>query len=96
MHTQERNCELRMALQSVMKYFKRREQMNVEKSDTEDNGTAKVDAENDAHQGRDKKGKGTTGGLEDELQSIDGEVEAKLAGMLKEGENKRDGEFQYN
>uniref|UniRef100_A0A1I7VF06 PWWP domain-containing protein n=1 Tax=Loa loa TaxID=7209 RepID=A0A1I7VF06_LOALO len=86
----ERNCELRMALQSVMKYFKRKEQMNnVEKSDTEDN-TAKVDDKNDAQQGCDRKDKSTTGGLE-ELRSVDGEAEAKLTGMLKEGENKRDG-----
>uniref|UniRef100_A0A158Q7Z9 PWWP domain-containing protein n=1 Tax=Elaeophora elaphi TaxID=1147741 RepID=A0A158Q7Z9_9BILA len=87
----ERNCELRMALQSVMKYFKRREQVsNVEKSDTDDNDIAKVDVENDTQQGRDRKGR-TIGGLEEELQSVDGEAEAKLAGMLKEGENKRDG-----
>nr|CAC70153.1 hypothetical protein [Brugia malayi] len=87
----ERNCELRMALQSVMKYFKRREQMNnMEKSDTEENDTTKVDIENDAQQRRNGKDRSTTGGLEEE--SIDGEAEAKLAGMLKEGENKRDGE----
>lgn len=94
MFFQERNCELRMALQSVMKYFKRKEQMNnVEKSDTEDNDPAKVDAESDKHQGRDKKGRSTTGGLEEEFQSTDGEAEAKLAGILR-GENKRDGGFQ--
>uniref|UniRef100_A0A8R1TN36 PWWP domain-containing protein n=1 Tax=Onchocerca volvulus TaxID=6282 RepID=A0A8R1TN36_ONCVO len=88
----ERNCELRMALQSVMKYFKRREQMNImEKSDTEDNEAAKIEVESDAQQGRDRKGRNTTGGLKEELKSIDGEAEAKLAGMLKEGENKRDG-----
>ncbi|MCP9260240.1 hypothetical protein DINM_003611 [Dirofilaria immitis] len=81
----ERNCELRMALQSVMKYFKRREQMNnMEKSDTEDNNAAKIDTENDSQQGCDRKEK-------EELQYADGEAEAKLAGMLKEGENKRDG-----
>ncbi|VDP26778.1 unnamed protein product [Onchocerca flexuosa] len=84
-----------MALQSVMKYFKRREQMNsMEKSDTEDNDGAKIEVESDAQQGRDRKGRNTTGGLKEELKSIDGEAEAKLAGMLKEGENKRDGEFQ--
>ncbi|KAM3720825.1 DNA mismatch repair protein [Dirofilaria immitis] len=90
----ERNCELRMALQSVMKYFKRREQMNnMEKSDTEDNNAAKIDTENDSQQGCDRKEKSrnTIGGLEEELQYADGEAEAKLAGMLKEGENKRDG-----
>ncbi|KAK6107327.1 hypothetical protein QQG55_27775 [Brugia pahangi] len=86
----ERNCELRMALQSVMKYFKRREQMNnMEKSDTEENDTTKVDIENDAQPRRNGKDRSTTGGLEEE--SIDGEAEAKLAGMLKEGENKRGG-----
>uniref|UniRef100_A0A915PND0 PWWP domain-containing protein n=1 Tax=Setaria digitata TaxID=48799 RepID=A0A915PND0_9BILA len=88
----ERNCELRMALQSVMKYFKRREQMNnVEKSDTEENDNAKINVENDVHQGRDKKGRSTTSGLEEELESAGGEAEAKLAGLLKESENKRDG-----
>ncbi|VDM91307.1 unnamed protein product [Litomosoides sigmodontis] len=87
----ERNCELRMALQSVMKYFKRREQMNVEKSDTEDNDVEKVDIENDAQMARERKGRSTTGGLEEELEFADGEAEAKLAGLLRKGENKRDG-----
>lgn len=84
-----------MALQSVMKYFKRREQMNnVEKSDTEDNDT-KVDVENGGQQGRARKDRSTAGGLEAELRAVHSEAEAKLAGMLKEGENKRDSEFQF-
>lgn len=68
--------------------------MNVEKSDTEDNDAAKVDIENDTQMGRHRKGRSTTGGLEEELQFADGEAEAKLAGLLREGENKRDGEFR--
>lgn len=77
-----------MALQSVLKYFKRRERMNnVEKSDTEGEGSTKADAEV-GEKRRDGKGR-SFAGLEEELD--EGEEEVKMLITLKEGENKRDG-----
>ncbi|VDP18242.1 unnamed protein product [Onchocerca flexuosa] len=86
----ERNCELRMALQSVMKYFKRREQMNsMEKSDTEDNDGAKIEVESDAQQGRkrhmDKSSSPTAKRpkFSDVMKDLETELSEKLENLSK-------------
>ncbi|VDN36263.1 unnamed protein product [Gongylonema pulchrum] len=87
----ERNYELRLALQSVLKYFKRREKVsNVEESDTEeDYGDSKVEVASDTDRQM-AKTRGL-GGLEEELESGDEDDDVDLLTTLKKGEGKRRG-----
>ncbi|VDN21411.1 unnamed protein product [Gongylonema pulchrum] len=87
----ERNYELRLALQSVLKYFKRREKVsNVEESDTEeDYGDSKVEVASDGDRQL-AKTRGL-GGLEEELESGDEDDDVDLLTTLKKGEGKRRG-----